>query len=221
MRDPYALMGMLAILPLLEAIDALVCFAQSRNVFICDFIAALERCRGQLFTLYGNESTKFKRDDFHSFNMLLQLNHESILLKWDANLNLPEEQLVFVFGDHEVPAMHKGRFVTREIFSDLVRDIKIQCSSALFKPLPVLGLLSCLFYFYFIFCWWRLFSVPGSTWTALRGLQSESRSSEFILFLFILAYLVSVFGPLSTGSDLGHSSLAVLFFFSFFLFFFF
>lgn len=143
MRDPYALMGMLAILPLLEAIDALVCFAQSRNVFICDFIAALERCRGQLFTLYGNESTKFKRDDFHSFNMLLQLNHESILLKWDANLNLPEEQLVFVFGDHAVPAMHKGRFVTREIFADLVQDIKIQCSGALFKPLPVLGRLSC------------------------------------------------------------------------------
>jgi hypothetical protein len=144
MRDPYALMGMLAILPLLEAIDALVCFAQSRNVFICDFIAALERCPGQLFTLYGNESTKFKRDDFHSFNMLLQLNHESIMLKWDANLNMPEEQLVFVFGDHEVLAMHKGRFVTREIFADLVRDIKIQCSDAFFKPLPVLSPLSSL-----------------------------------------------------------------------------
>jgi hypothetical protein len=181
MRDPYALMGMFAILPLLEAIDALVCFAQSRNVFICDFIAALERCRGQLFTLYGNESTKFKRDDFHSFNMLLQLNHESIMLKWDANLNLPEEQLVFVFGDHEVPAMHKGRFMTHEIFADLVRGIKIQCSDAFFKPLPVLSLLSslsliCIFFFFL----WHLFRVLGSTWTALRGSQSESHSSQLI-----------------------------------------
>ena len=29
MRDPYRLLGMLALLPLLEALDALICFAQA------------------------------------------------------------------------------------------------------------------------------------------------------------------------------------------------
>ena len=53
-------LGMLAMLPLLEAIDALVCFSQARNAFICDFIVVLKQCRGQLFTLYRNVDTQFK-----------------------------------------------------------------------------------------------------------------------------------------------------------------
>ena len=110
---------------------------------------------GELFTLYGNDSTKYKRDDFHAFNMLLQLSHESILLKWDANLNLPEEQLAFVFGDHEVPALHKGKTVSRETFADIVRDIKIQCSGAFFETATYSqsGLFFFLF-FQFIFYLW-------------------------------------------------------------------
>ena len=71
----------------------------ARNVFICDFIGALERCHRQMFRLYKNVDTQFKKNDFHSFNMLLQLNHKSIPMKWDTNLNLPKEQLTFVFGD--------------------------------------------------------------------------------------------------------------------------
>ena len=123
MKDPYALLGMLAILPLLEAIDTLICFSQSRNVFICDFIGALERCRGKLFTLYQNTETKFTQDNFYLFNMLLQLNHESILLTWDTNLNLPEEVLAFVFGEHQVVVLHKGKEVTQQSLNDLVMDI--------------------------------------------------------------------------------------------------
>lgn len=120
MRDPYSLLGMLAMLPLLEAIDALVCFAQSRNVFSCDFVAALERCRGQLFTLYCNSETFFRRDDFHSFNMLLQLSHESIPLQWETNLNLPESVLAFVFGDQKLTVLYKGSEVTRASLAELV-----------------------------------------------------------------------------------------------------
>ena len=100
MRNPYGLFGMLALLPLLEALDALICFAQAQNVFICDFIAALEKCRNHIFTMYRNQDTRFRRDDFHAFNMLLALNHKSILMKWDANLNLPHKVLAFVFKDH-------------------------------------------------------------------------------------------------------------------------
>ena len=129
MRDPYGLLGMLALLLLLEALDALICFAQAQNVFICDFIAALERCRGHIFTMCRNQGTRFRRDDFHAFNMLLALNHESIPMKWDANLNLPHEVLAFVFGDHQLPTLHKGREVTRKSLENIVDDIKSQCSS--------------------------------------------------------------------------------------------
>ena len=117
----YQCNGFYALLPLLEALDAL-------NVFIYDFIAALERCHGHIFTMYQNQDTRFRRDDFHAFNMLLALNHESIPMKWDANLNLLHEVLAFVFGDHQLPALYKGRDVTRESLANIVEDIKSQCS---------------------------------------------------------------------------------------------
>ena len=100
MGDPYGLLGMLTMLPLLEAVNALICFAQACNVFIYDFIAALERCHGHLFILYQSEDTRFRRNDFYTFNMLLALNHKSIPMKWDTNLNLSNKVLAFVFGDH-------------------------------------------------------------------------------------------------------------------------
>ena len=40
MLDPYTIFGMVAVMPLLDSIDMLVQFAQSRDIFVCDFIAA-------------------------------------------------------------------------------------------------------------------------------------------------------------------------------------
>jgi hypothetical protein len=105
MIDPYVLLGMMALLPLLEAVNSLIEFAQRRDIFICDFVAALETCHNQLFTYYMNQDTRWRRDDFHSFNQLIACSHESILLKWDANLNLQEEHLCFIFGNSEVAAV--------------------------------------------------------------------------------------------------------------------
>jgi hypothetical protein len=42
--DPYLGLGMTYLLPLLECINSLVKFAQSQNVFICDFVGALTTC---------------------------------------------------------------------------------------------------------------------------------------------------------------------------------
>ena len=56
-------------------------------------------------------------------------------MKWDTNLNLPKEQLAFVFGDNQICALHKGKEVNRHSLNDLVFDIKLQCSNLL--PTPV------------------------------------------------------------------------------------
>jgi hypothetical protein len=73
MVDPYVLLGMMALLPLLEAVNTLIEFAQRRDIFICDFVAALSRCHSQLFTYYINQDTRWRRDDFHSFNQLIEV----------------------------------------------------------------------------------------------------------------------------------------------------
>jgi hypothetical protein len=128
MAQPYVLPGMLALLPLLEAIDALICFAQRRDVFVCDFIGALEKCKLQLFTYYMNSDTKFNQDDFHAFNQLLQGSHESILLKWDTNLNMLYKQLAYVFGTKQVLAMHDNSPVMRKVWAGLIDEIKADVS---------------------------------------------------------------------------------------------
>jgi len=51
MLDPYTLLGMVALMPLLETVDLLVMFAQKWNVYVCDFVAALKIAEGQLYTL--------------------------------------------------------------------------------------------------------------------------------------------------------------------------
>jgi hypothetical protein len=61
MIDPYVLLGMMALLPLLEAVNSLIEFAQRRDIFICDFVAALETCHNQLFTYYMNQDTRIYR----------------------------------------------------------------------------------------------------------------------------------------------------------------
>jgi hypothetical protein len=142
MADPYVLLGMLALLPLLESIDSLVAWAQKRDVYICDFVGTLQTCQQQLFTYYKNSNTKYQRDDFHAFNLLLECNHESILLKWDQNLNLPCEQLAFVEGGDHVLASHDGKPVTREVLATLVEEIKEDCSG-------MSSLLICFILFYF------------------------------------------------------------------------
>jgi hypothetical protein len=70
LKDPYTLLSMLAMLPLLEEIDALVNFAQMRDVFVCDFVGGLQTLQEQLFTLYKGVETAFRRDHFHAFNQV-------------------------------------------------------------------------------------------------------------------------------------------------------
>jgi hypothetical protein len=81
MVDPYTLLSMLAILPLLEEIDALVNYAQMRDVFVCDFVGGLLKCQEQSFILYKDVGTAYKRDRFYAFNQILDFNHEQILMR--------------------------------------------------------------------------------------------------------------------------------------------
>jgi hypothetical protein len=127
MLDPYTILSMVAMLPLLEEIDVLVNFAQMRNVFISDFVGGMQTCHEHLFNLYMNYETAFRRDRFHGLNQLLHLSHDQILLKWEADLNLDAEHLAFIFGGHTVQAVHNGAPMTREVFADLVELVKVDC----------------------------------------------------------------------------------------------
>jgi hypothetical protein len=46
LNDPYCMLGMCCIIPLLENIESFVQFAQQENVLICDLIVVVKICQG-------------------------------------------------------------------------------------------------------------------------------------------------------------------------------
>ena len=99
---------MTALLPLLEAIENLVSFAQKRDVYICDFLGALKVCQGQLYSMYEDRSTSFATDEFWSFKNLLECSHEQIHLRWVTDLNDNSAVLAFMCNNEQVYAENEG-----------------------------------------------------------------------------------------------------------------
>jgi hypothetical protein len=50
--DTHLLLGLNCVLLLLENMQSLLKFVQRRDIFICDFIAVVKVCQGQLYTHY-------------------------------------------------------------------------------------------------------------------------------------------------------------------------
>jgi hypothetical protein len=128
--DPYVLLGLVAIQPMLESIDALYVWAQKSDAFICDFIAALEVCEGQLYTFYVDHTTSYGRDDFWALSALLECSYESIQLKWIYDLNeTSEAHLAFMVAGEQHFAMHGREPVSKATFSEVVATVKRECAS--------------------------------------------------------------------------------------------
>lgn len=58
--DVATLLALPCILPMLECIHSLIKFAQQRNVFISDFIAAVKICQGELYMMYIDNATSYQ-----------------------------------------------------------------------------------------------------------------------------------------------------------------
>jgi hypothetical protein len=85
--DPFCLLGMCALLSLLEAVDTLHVFAQEEKIFVSDFVATLKMTEGQLFSLYVDKGANFSSDKFHAFRGLLDCTQKLIHWQWIEDLN--------------------------------------------------------------------------------------------------------------------------------------
>ncbi len=50
--DLHMLLGLSSLLPLLEAMHALIKFAQGKDIFICDFVVVIKICQIDLYMMY-------------------------------------------------------------------------------------------------------------------------------------------------------------------------
>jgi hypothetical protein len=57
--DVNLLISFSFLLPMLETIHVLIKFAQKKKEFVCDFIAAIKICQGQLYSHYSDLKTKY------------------------------------------------------------------------------------------------------------------------------------------------------------------
>jgi len=119
---------MCALLPLLESIDTLVNFAQKRDVYICDFVAAVKVCQGDLHRMYEDYGTAFNCDEFWSFKNLLECSHEQIHIKWITDLNDDSAMLTFICHSENIHAEHKGAPVDHQVWSTLLAKVKEECT---------------------------------------------------------------------------------------------
>jgi hypothetical protein len=64
MCDIDMIFGLPCILP---TMNGLMKFVQSKSVFVCDYIAAIKICQGNLYKMYNDFNTSFQLENFPQF----------------------------------------------------------------------------------------------------------------------------------------------------------
>jgi hypothetical protein len=76
--DVHMLLGLSCLLPLLEAINALIKFSQGKDVFMCDFMAIAKICLANLFMMYFDPNTSYQHEHFQVFCDVVENNFATI-----------------------------------------------------------------------------------------------------------------------------------------------
>jgi len=126
---------------------ALIKFAQSINVFVCDLVATIEVYQGDVYNMYYDQTSRFTANSFCTFKLLLELKHENIHMRWifDAKFGIPH--LAFQLNGQQVWAIHQDletimpSMVIKDVFVLVESLVKNQCKGKPcnflhFSPLP-------------------------------------------------------------------------------------
>lgn len=127
--DPFTMLGMCALLLLLEATDRFIVFAPKQDVYICDFVVAINVCQATLYRIYEGKTNSYCFDEIWSFNNLLECSHEQIHIKWITDLNDNSAILVFICHGEQIHAKHKEGLVDRVVWANLLAMVKVECTN--------------------------------------------------------------------------------------------
>ncbi len=133
--DIHILLGLVYILPLLEYVHVLIEFAQSKNVFVCEFVVPIKDCQGDVYNMYCDLTSKFTIDSFWAFKSLFELKHENIHMHLNVDTKFRIPHLAFELNDQQVWAIHRDldtmvpSMVTNDVFVVVESLVKNQCKS--------------------------------------------------------------------------------------------
>lgn len=97
---------------------------------MCDFVIAMKICQDKLYALYYDLTTAFRSPIFCQFNVLMDVRHENIIMKWITNLATSIEHLVFecqarhIWAQHQYVNTKAISWVINNVFASVVETMK-------------------------------------------------------------------------------------------------
>jgi hypothetical protein len=134
--DVGTLLASPCILPLLESIDSLMRFAQSRDVFVSAYVVVVKIYQAELYELYCDPKTSFWRSHFQQFCDIVDDHSFTITQEWVTDLNNGSESMSFTINGRSYPAHFlclvtgKKERVGRDGFEAVISSVKGQATSA-------------------------------------------------------------------------------------------
>jgi hypothetical protein len=74
--------GLMCIMPMLEAIHALIKFVQAHDTFVCDFVIVVNCVVQKIYKLYFHLKTKYGQEHFKAFLDLHDYNNDQIFIAY-------------------------------------------------------------------------------------------------------------------------------------------
>jgi hypothetical protein len=81
------LLGLNAMMSMLEAVHSLIKFAQWKDVFVYDFITWMKICGRDAYHMFYDVQSSFEGNVFNNF-IAFNIAHENINLHWIIDLNI-------------------------------------------------------------------------------------------------------------------------------------
>jgi hypothetical protein len=78
--------------------------------------------------MYLDDGKAFGTHHFVDFKQMIECRHEQIHVKWDLDMNSSLEVLAFTVGSRILPAKHCEGSVSKEAWTALVAEVKLECS---------------------------------------------------------------------------------------------
>jgi hypothetical protein len=134
--DVGTLLALPCILPLLEYVDSLMRFIQSRDIFVSNYVVVVKICQTELYKLYCNLETSFRKSHFQEFCDIVDDYSFTITQEWVTDLNDGSESLSFTINGRSYPAHSlclvttKKKRVGRDGFEAVISSVKGQATSA-------------------------------------------------------------------------------------------
>jgi len=96
--DPYLILNLPCVMPILDVVHSLIKYAQCWDVFIMDFLDAINLVGVKLFHLYIDPFSSFDNPLFDDFTKLLQQSSDVLSVQWCLYLVEPQVFLGFNIG---------------------------------------------------------------------------------------------------------------------------